>query len=331
MILAFDPIFVRVLDFDSTSERLRWIRRHQQDQTEILYQFDLYDPTKGWKVRPNLTNEVVFGDKILNTNSKSLRGKVEYSYDKPSNKTRILILGDSFTFGDEVSDTETYPHYLQEMLPQTEVINFGVHGYGHDQMLIYFEEEGIKYRPDVVILGFVYNDMLRNTMYFKDFAKPQFKLVNEKLVLTNTPVPPPELVLKQEIYRLRFLDLLAILHHKITWRLGIGQAKMELITKSLLDELIKTTEEVGAIPIFVYLPDALDRHMPPEEEFFTDYCNVRKIRCMSLRPYFGDNISAGESFKAYGGHWNTKGNFVAAQGIKEYLIEQKIVNDHPLE
>jgi hypothetical protein len=42
-----------------------------------------------------------------------------------------LILGDSFTFGDEVSDNETYSYYLQQMLPHTEVINMGVHGYGH--------------------------------------------------------------------------------------------------------------------------------------------------------------------------------------------------------
>jgi hypothetical protein len=41
------------------------------------------------------------------------------------------------------------------MLPHTEVINMGVHGYGHDQMLILFGEEGVKYEPDIVILGFL--------------------------------------------------------------------------------------------------------------------------------------------------------------------------------
>jgi hypothetical protein len=34
-----------------------------------------------------------------------------------------LILGDSFTFGDEVSDDETYSAHLQAMLPHTEIIN----------------------------------------------------------------------------------------------------------------------------------------------------------------------------------------------------------------
>jgi hypothetical protein len=119
--------------------RLSWIRRHQNG-TDIYYTFDIYDPTKGWFSKPNLRDVQVFGNKILNTNSRGL-GKTEYSYDKHSQKVRILILGDSFTFGDEVSDNETYSSYLQAMLPNAEVINMGVHGYGHDQMLILLQEE----------------------------------------------------------------------------------------------------------------------------------------------------------------------------------------------
>jgi len=51
-----------------------------------------------------------------------------------------------------VSDNETYSYYLQKMLPNAEIINMGVHGYGHDQMLIYLEEEGVKYKPDIFII-----------------------------------------------------------------------------------------------------------------------------------------------------------------------------------
>jgi hypothetical protein len=50
-------------------------------------------------------------------------------------------------------------------------INMGVHGYGHDQMLILFGEEGVKYEPDIVILGFLPLDMARNVLKFRDFAK----------------------------------------------------------------------------------------------------------------------------------------------------------------
>jgi hypothetical protein len=79
----------------------------------MYYTFDKFDPTKGWITRSNIKNMTVFKNKILNTNSKGLRGKTEYTYEKQKDKVRILIFGDSFTFGDEVSDTDTYPFLLQ--------------------------------------------------------------------------------------------------------------------------------------------------------------------------------------------------------------------------
>ena len=81
----------------------------------------------------------------MNTNSRGIRGTTEYDYINNSGKKRIVILGDSFVFGKEVSDNEKFPYYLQQYLPHIEVINIGVHGYGHDQILILFNEEGIKY------------------------------------------------------------------------------------------------------------------------------------------------------------------------------------------
>ena len=94
-----------------------WVREHQKSGTATYYTFDMYDPSKGWIPKPNLRDVKAFNDKILNTNSKGLRGKKDFPYAKNKEKLRILILGDSFTFGDEVSDDETYSYYLQEMLP----------------------------------------------------------------------------------------------------------------------------------------------------------------------------------------------------------------------
>jgi hypothetical protein len=318
--LSVDPIFVRVLDYDSTSERLRWVRRQTGSQTKILFEFNVYSPTLGWTMRPNLKDKTVYRNKTLSTNSRGLRGQVNYAYEKPADKTRILILGDSFTFGDEVSDAQTYPSYLQQSMPEAEVINFGITGYGHDQMLIYLKEEGIKYNPDIVILGFVHHDNFRNTLEFKDYAKPKFELAGDRLNLTNTPVLPPQAILNQEFFRLKFVDLLAILKHKLLWIFGPNQVKMQQLTTAILDEMVHVIRDSGAKPVFVYLPVELGR--PQEEEFFSGYCiNQREVQCFSLRPYFVANVDREEDIKAYVGHWNAKGNQLAAQGIKEYLLE----------
>src|SRR5882724_5248615 len=166
--------------------------------------------------KANLKDIKVFNQKILNTNSKGLRGKKDFPYIKNKETLRILILGDSFTFGDEVSDDETYSYYLQQMLSHTEVINMGVHGYGHDQMLILLREEGIKYEPDIVILGFLPLDMSRNLLEFRDFAKPRFVLKGGELKLTGTPVPRPEDILQWDWTRPRSVDIFSFIRHRVT-------------------------------------------------------------------------------------------------------------------
>src|SRR6516164_467780 len=165
---------------DDTAWRLSFVRRHSQES--IYDKFDIYHPTRGWAVRPGLSRITVFNNKTLSSNSRGLRGSSEYPYEKPLGTLRILTFGDSFTFGDEVSDNETWSYYLEKLLPGSEIINFGVHGYGHDQMLLYLWEEGIKYHPDLVILGFLSMDMRRNMLSFRDYAKPRFVLDGRHLV-----------------------------------------------------------------------------------------------------------------------------------------------------
>ena len=154
--------------------RIWWIKRHKKRNVDVFFSFDLYHPRRGWSLKPNVRGLEVFPGMIVNSNSKGVRGITEFPYERTGKKPRILVLGDSFTFGDEVSDHETYPYFLQQLLPDSEVINLGVHGYGHDQMLLYFLEEGEKYTPDIVILGFYSGDMDRNMLSFRDYVpKPK--------------------------------------------------------------------------------------------------------------------------------------------------------------
>jgi hypothetical protein len=323
LVLSIDPIFDRILGFDESSGRLGWIRRHQETNHAIMYSFDIYDPTKGWVVKPNVTNMPAFEGELLNTNSRGIRGKVEYSYDKPADKVRILVLGDSFTFGEEVGDNEHYVYYLQQMLPEAEVINFGVHGYGHDQMLIYLQEEGVKYKPDIVMLGFIDDDMYRNMMAFRDYAKPKFKLAGGKLELAYSPVVAPEEVLEQEIYRSRFFDVLYMLYEKIMWKSGVNAAKMEELTAAILDEIAKTSRDIGATPVFVYLPDEIDERTRPGEEYLLNYCKQRELACVSVVPNFKTYAAAtgDTNIRLVGGHWKPEIHELAAQGIADYLLD----------
>ena len=286
----------------------------------------MYDPYKGWIPKPNLRDVKAYNDKILNTNSKGLRGKKDFPYAKNRERLRILILGDSFTFGDEVSDNETYAHYLQEMLPDTEVINMGVHGYGHDQMLILFKEEGIKYQPDIVILGFLPLDMSRNLLDFRDFAKPRFVLEKGELKLTGTPVPRPEEILRWDWTRPKLLDLFSLIRHSVKKASGLQQREMEAITTAILMELIRSVESIHATPILAYLPRgreiALDVAVTQDEQYMFSVCHLdQRAKCFSTRPYFAEKIAAGETFKSRG-HWEPAGHRAVAEAIKRYLVDE---------
>ena len=99
-----------------------------------------------------------------------------------SNIVRISTYGDSFTFGDEVENNETFPFYLSE-LTNSNVINYGVSAYGTDQALKRLEKnlrDGK--RTDIVILEFIQDSIQRNmNMYlpfkygFEDWTRYMFK------------------------------------------------------------------------------------------------------------------------------------------------------------
>jgi hypothetical protein len=92
--------------------------------------------------------------------------RVTHPLGASSGKTRtgIWIFGDSITYGWSVNDKDTYPWLLQERLPDHEVINFGVNGYGTLQNLIQLRE-ALKNgnEPKVVVLAYASWDDVRNT------------------------------------------------------------------------------------------------------------------------------------------------------------------------
>jgi lysophospholipase L1-like esterase len=100
------------------------------------------------------------------TNSKGLRDRREFGYDKPAGTLRVLALGDSHTQGYEVRQDATYAAVLERYLAgrgvRAEVLNAGVSGFSTAEALAYLENEGYRYQPDVVVLGFYANDFEDN-------------------------------------------------------------------------------------------------------------------------------------------------------------------------
>lgn len=142
-----------------------WVR-WQWDETKGRPGFFLTDASRGQRLAPNYDGW--FAGVPVRTNSLGFRDRRDYTLAKPPGVFRILVLGDSVTFGHGTLDDTTYPYLLEQELrrwrPEVnwEVWNLGVPGYNTAQELQYLLEIGPRASPDLVIVGFYPNDFTDN-------------------------------------------------------------------------------------------------------------------------------------------------------------------------
>ncbi len=102
----------------------------------------------------------------------------------------ILVVGDSYAYGDEVSDEETWATLLQPLI-RRRTVNAGVSGYGLDQIVLRAEKAVPDTKPVALVLVFIAEDLRRTEMKRVWGAeKPYFEQADGTLTLRNVPVPP---------------------------------------------------------------------------------------------------------------------------------------------
>jgi hypothetical protein len=100
-------------------------------------------------------------------NSRGLR-EYEYSYAKPDNTYRIVILGDSFTEAFQVALDSTYHQILERSLnaknkmKKYEVIALGKSGMGTLEEVLWYQMEGRNFHPDLVLCAFYLGNDFRD-------------------------------------------------------------------------------------------------------------------------------------------------------------------------
>lgn len=106
----------------------------------------------GWLLRQDPTT--------LRTNALGGRGD---EVPEPGERPRVLLLGDSFTFGQGVEEDQTFGAALEQRLralgTDAEVLNFGVPGHSQPQSVALLEQRLLPLRPDLVLLVVFANDL----------------------------------------------------------------------------------------------------------------------------------------------------------------------------
>lgn len=152
----------------------------QVDRLSVVTHID-YDERLGWVGKPSASA------RHFNTGAYGIR--LAGTVDRPIPQEAILAVGDSFTFGEEVEDDETWPADL-EAITGTPVINAATSGWGTDQIVMRAEAMLDIAHPKVLILGFFWQDIGRAELEINFGApKPYFTVEAGKVVLHNVPVP----------------------------------------------------------------------------------------------------------------------------------------------
>ena len=98
----------------------RLLENYRRNESEAAVR---YDPKLGWSPRPLHRS----ANGLPTTDSAGIRGAVEYARAPRPDALRIAVFGDSYAYGAEVRDEDSWPRVLERDLGErgipTEVLN----------------------------------------------------------------------------------------------------------------------------------------------------------------------------------------------------------------
>ncbi|HEX9945574.1 MAG TPA: GDSL-type esterase/lipase family protein [Thermoanaerobaculia bacterium] len=291
----------------------------------------VHDPLLGWSPAPGARTRQRSReyDVAVRINSQGFRADREYAPEPPPGTLRIVAVGDSFTFGQGVKLAHAWPSILERRLANAEVVNLGVPGYGVDQQLLMLESRGLRFRPDLVILGLHMPDVFRNTAaWHRGYGKPVFRFVGDELKLTNVPVPPPgpppPPLRRGLLERSRLFQLVSVRLE----RHGFGEVWD--VTEGIFRRMARVTAETDARLIVLLLPtqhavygNALDRRLQARTaKRIAAILREIGIEHLDLTPALAaaaDRNPRETLFYLGDGHFTAAGNRVVAERILQHL------------
>ncbi|HET8945688.1 MAG TPA: hypothetical protein VFQ07_01790, partial [Candidatus Polarisedimenticolia bacterium] len=272
---------------------------------------------------------------------------IEHPRDKPAGTFRIVALGDSFAFG-SVPYEDNYLTLLGRRLGTdarpVEVINMGISGAGPQDELALLRDEGLAYRPDLVLVSFfVGNDFtdtkrarrssrfdsavatLVRSVYGLAF-KSAGRLPASDQYEDAAPTWPDDTYLAMERDRSRIYE-----------KGGTGR-RIYLDAIDFLGRIQSVCAERGVDLAVAVIPDeiqvnpdlrrrvlrasgadeaGLDFGLP--DRFLREQLAARRIDACDLLDRFADASRGEVLYKPNDSHWNRAGNRLAAEVLADCL------------
>jgi len=299
-----------------------------------------FDALLGWKGVPSAREFFVTNNAKIWLEHNALGHRDIDPAQRDPNRPALVFLGDSFTWGYEVEADEMFVTILRERLPQLEIYNLAHRGYGTDQTYLSFRQWKERRTIRFAILMFTENDAWESNGDFRyEKHKPLFEVVDDRLVLTNVPVPkserwtrPPsrgssvqtlKSRLARQLFRSHFLNDLNF-RRKLLTR-GADAPTTHLpdleLTGRLIRELRDLVETRGGRLIVVAIPSKRqfmgDPRYVPYQDRIRVLCERLALDYLDLAPAF--ERAWLRTYFRRGIHWNRHGHEVAADAIYELI------------
>lgn len=238
-------------------------------------------------------------------NSEGLNERFEYDINKSPGIFRIVVLGDSFTFGLYVNTSDNYTEKLNDTLNESlhcqkidkfEVLNLGESGYDILYSVERFALHGSKYNPDLVIWFVLDNDF----EVVNELLKPLKKEREAKLGETKENN-------QERIWEMAYQE------YSDKYRSNEGQNKiidMELAGLYRFTELYKG-------PLVIMTQTAMPLKY---KKLVAEY-----VRTRPSTYYFAD-LDQVSTFEPYDSHPNVKGHTRIAEYLFKHLMANKVID-----
>jgi hypothetical protein len=258
--------------------------------------------------------------------------------DPGTKKTKILVLGDSYTEAGNVSDGYTYYETIAKLNPNVEIFSYGEGGYGSVQEYLVLDRYFDEIKPDIIIWQFHYNDLVNNS-YELEIRSFKNNNLNWRPYLRDGKIEYLFPYHKKGFlaWLSRYSYVVKNVNMKLDYQkfreLGTIENK---ITKGdrLFDEAVKTTKDVmalvrkraGNIPVVAFLGGRWLENWP--EDTYANICrdfgmfyipNMQKV----MYDAKGKGIQVdGASFD---GHWGMNGHLIAGRLLHDFMVKRRLI------
>jgi hypothetical protein len=289
--------------------RMGWVGQFQNRPSTTF----VTDSETGWRMRPNNSFTWVIGreEQIYQSNSQGFRSSADFS--ESDQRAKFAFVGDSFTFGTGVTVDETFPVLLEKGSRDRISWNFGMPGFGVDQVWQSARRQALPLKPDLLVVGLVNIDFERSQMPFRrleGFGKPTFKLVGGRLTQRMTEQPPNAL--------LRYLDedsrAWSMRRRVMQWvGFHLGWGEFWTLNEAIIAAIREDCRQAGIPVLFVYIPAKGFQPFPALQAYLRR-SGAEYIDLTEQRP-----VPPASIYLKYDGHLSAEGHRYVADLIENWL------------